>query len=107
MVRKHGYAGTADFVAKINGVVVLGDVKTGRALYPEVGLQLSALAHADFIIREDGTEVPMPPIEKMAALHVRPKTWALVYLNKTDECFDAFLAAKTSWSGRRRLRLLF
>lgn len=98
--REHGYAGTADFIAKIDHVVVLGDVKTGRALYPEVGLQLSALAHADFIIRDDGTEEPLPPIERMAALHVRPRAWALVYLNKTDECFAAFLAAKhvMEWS---------
>jgi hypothetical protein len=93
--RTHGYAGTADFIARIDNSVVLGDVKTGRNLYPEVGLQLSALAHADFIIRDDGTEEPLPVIERMAALHVRPRTWALVYVQKTDECFDAFLAAKS------------
>jgi hypothetical protein len=98
--REHNYAGTADFIAKLGDVVVLGDVKTGRAVYPEVGLQLSALAHADFIIREDGSEEPLPHIDKMAALHVRPRTWALIYVQKTDECFDAFLSAKhvMEWS---------
>jgi hypothetical protein len=98
--RTYNYAGTADFIARIDNQVVLGDVKTGRSLYPEVGLQLSALAHAEFIIREDGTEEPLPVIERMAALHVRPRSWKLEYVGKTEECFECFLAAKKilEWS---------
>src|SRR5262245_53825616 len=30
-----GYAGTADWIGKVNGVVTLGDYKTGKAIYPE------------------------------------------------------------------------
>jgi hypothetical protein len=93
--RKHGYAGTADFIARIDGRIVLGDVKSGRRLYPEVGIQLSALAHADFIIRVDGSEEPLPLIERMAGLHIRPRSWKLQYVNHGDLCFDCFLAAKT------------
>jgi hypothetical protein len=92
--RAHGYAGTADFIAKIDGHVVLGDFKTGKALYPEVGIQLAALAHADFIIREDGSEEPMPLIERMAGLHIRPRSWKLQYVKHDDLCFECFLAAK-------------
>lgn len=92
--REHGYAGTADWIASIDGHVFLGDNKTGKRVYDEVGLQLSALAHADFIIREDGTEEPMPEIEFMAALHVRPRSWKLVRVNHSEENFQAFLAAK-------------
>ena len=92
--RSHGYAGTLDFIAKISGKVILGDVKTGKRVYPEVGLQLSALANADFLIREDGTEEPLPPIDAMAALHVRPRGWKLVEVDRAAECFGAFLAAK-------------
>jgi hypothetical protein len=100
--RTHGYAGTADFIARINGNIVLGDVKTGRNLYPEVGLQLSALANADFIIREDGSEEDIPQIDRMAALHVRPRSWNLNYVAKTDECFEGFLAAKQVMEWQRR-----
>lgn len=92
--RKHGYAGTLDFIARIDSAVILGDVKTGKRVYPEVGLQLSALANADFLIRDDGTEEPIPPIDKMAALHVRPRSWKLVEIERVPECFGAFLAAK-------------
>jgi hypothetical protein len=92
--RTYGYAGTADFIARIDGKTVLGDVKTGKRLYPEIGLQLSALAHADFIIREDGSEEPLPVIEGMAGLHIRPRSWKLKYVDETDACFTCFLAAK-------------
>jgi hypothetical protein len=92
--RTHGYAGTADFIAEIDGKVVLCDVKSGKSLYPEIGLQLSALAHADFIIRDDGEEVPLPSVERMAGVHIRPRSWELRYVTQTDACFDCFLAAK-------------
>jgi hypothetical protein len=99
--RKHGYAGTADFIARIDGQVVLGDVKSGKRLYPEVGLQLSALAHADFIIREDGSEEPLPPVDRLAGLLIRPRSWKLQYVRHACECFDCFLAAKSvmEWMG--------
>jgi hypothetical protein len=92
--RTHGYAGTADFIARIDGKIVLGDVKTGKRLYPEIGLQLSALAHADFIIRSDGSEEPLPGIEAMAGLLIRPRSWKLEYVKKSSECFRCFLAAR-------------
>lgn len=93
--RTHGYAGTADFIARIDGQVVLGDVKSGKRLYPEVGIQLSALAHADFIIREDGSEEPLPAVDRLAGLNIRPRSWKLQYVRHADACFDCFLAAKT------------
>lgn len=43
----HGYAGTTDLVCKLGGHTYLIDFKTGKGLYPEVGLQLSAYKHAD------------------------------------------------------------
>lgn len=92
--RSHGYAGTLDFIARIGGRVILGDVKTGKRVYPEVGLQLAALANADFLIRATGEEEPIPPVDAMAALHVRPRSWKLVEVDRTAECFGAFLAAK-------------
>jgi hypothetical protein len=41
-----GYAGTFDWVARVAGVVTLGDYKTGRAIYPESFLQNVAYRHA-------------------------------------------------------------
>lgn len=92
--RRHGYAGTADWIARIDGKMVLGDNKTGRRLYPEVGLQLAALAAADFIITPDGAEHPMPELDGVAALHIRPRSWKLVPVTERKACFEAFLAAR-------------
>jgi len=82
----------ADYHTHITGGIVSHN--SGKRLYPEVGIQLSALAHADFIIRTDGTEEPLPPIERMAGLLIRPRSWKLQYVKFTDECFAAFCAAK-------------
>lgn len=50
------YAGTVDFVGKVNDVWVIGDFKTSKAIYPEAALQLSALANC--YTQADGTPVP-------------------------------------------------
>lgn len=93
--RQYQYAGTADWIAEIGNVVVLGDNKTGRRIYPEVGLQLSALAHCDFIIRPDGTEEPIPAIGALMVLHIRPRSYRLVRVFDDDANWSAFRAART------------
>lgn len=92
--RKHQYAGTGDWIAAIGGHVFLGDTKTGRSLWPEVGLQLAALSGADFILRPDGSEEPIPQIDGLAALHIRPRSWKLQPVYEQGENFAAFLAAR-------------
>jgi hypothetical protein len=57
-------------------------------------LQLSALANCDFILRIDGTEDPIPHVDGLAGLHLRPRSWKLVEINHEEECFEGFLAAK-------------
>lgn len=42
----HGYAGTIDFVARVNGVLTVGDWKTGKAIYKESFLQNAAYLNA-------------------------------------------------------------
>ena len=43
---KYGYCGTFDVLAKINGVVSLGDWKTSSNIYPHFWLQLASYAEA-------------------------------------------------------------
>jgi hypothetical protein len=98
--RTEGYAGTLDFIAIIGGLVTLGDTKSGKNVYPEVALQLTALAHGEFILTDDGDELPMPKVEAFAALHVRPRSWSLIPVEPTEASWQAFLAAKRlrDWS---------
>lgn len=92
--RMWDYAGTADAIARIGELNWLIDYKTGKSLHDEVGLQLSALAHGDFIITPEGKELPMPEIYGLAAVHIRPRSWKFTPVGRDRENFAAFLAAR-------------
>lgn len=93
--RKYGYAGTADAFAIINDEITVVDWKTGKGIYPEHGLQLAALSHADFIITPEGIELPIPEVARHAVVHLRPRSWKLVPVREVEACFNAFLACKS------------
>ncbi len=42
----HGFAGTMDLLAEVNGKLTVVDWKTGKAIYPEAHLQNAAYRHA-------------------------------------------------------------
>jgi hypothetical protein len=90
--REHGYAGTADIYAKIKGKVCVIDIKTGKAIWPEVALQLAAYARAEFGVLEGG-EIPTPVCERGYVLHLTDKGYELRRAVIGDESFAAFLAA--------------
>lgn len=91
---KHGYAGTGDFICKIKGAYIYGDTKTGRGVYPEVGMQISALVNADYMLTPDGEEAPLPKFDRAAVLHVRPRFARLSPLSNIDQCFKSFLGLR-------------
>ena len=93
---KYGFAGTMDWSAKIGEFIVLGDNKTGKSVWPDMGIQLAAGAHADFILNEDGTTSELPKFDRFAVLHIRPQSFSLVpFDNKAIEArWEEFLALK-------------
>ena len=95
--REHGFAGTCDWIAEIAGVTCLGDNKTGKRVYPEAALQLSALAACTVILREDGTEDPLPEFGRLLVLHIRPRSWHLHEVTARDSALKTFLAARDIW----------
>ena len=44
--KEHYYGGCCDFVAEIDGILCVGDFKTGSGIYPEHRLQTAAYQHA-------------------------------------------------------------
>ena len=90
----HGYAGTADWAARIAGALVLGDTKTGKQAYEDTAVQLAALANADVILMPDGTERPLPHFDKFAVMHLRPTFARLIPYEHIDEAFIEFLGLK-------------
>ena len=89
-----GYAGTTDLIAKIDGETWLLDWKTSKDVYPDMGLQLAAYGHGEVILKPNGTEIPLPKIDKFAVAHV-PKVGkaSIVMIDVTQADFEAFKAA--------------
>jgi len=86
--KKYGFAGTLDLLVKLNGggrLVV--DVKTGKAIYPEAFLQLSAYKQA---LSEEGIEV-----KDTAVLLLKENGKYAFEKGQVD--LDVFLAAKRLW----------
>jgi hypothetical protein len=92
--RRYGYAGTLDAVVEIAGKRYVLDIKTGKAIWPEVGLQLAAYKNAEFIGRDDGSTEDMFPTEnKGLVLHLRPNMYVLYPVDISPTTFDTFLSA--------------
>lgn len=94
---KYGYAGTADvsFRSPVYGNAhILADAKSGKQPYPEVAMQVAAIANADFILNPDGSESPIPKYDRYAVLHLRPMSYTLHPLFRIDKAFQAFLNLK-------------
>jgi hypothetical protein len=89
--RRYGYAGTLDWIARIGGRVLLGDVKSGENVYDEVALQLAAYRYADWLDLGDGIEHPLPAIDGTAVLHLRPKSYRLIEIDAGETMHQAFL----------------
>jgi hypothetical protein len=92
--RTHGYAGTLDAVVEIGGKRYVLDIKTGKAVWPEVALQLSAYRNAEFIGRDDGsTEAMFATQPRGLVLHLRPDKYVLYPADIGLNVFESFLSA--------------
>lgn len=98
--RTQKYAGTLDAIVRMRlplteapGLYVL-DAKSGKGVYPEVGLQLAAYRHAEFIGLPDGSEEPMPPTDGALALHLTDRGYRLIDVRADRDVFQAFLYAR-------------
>jgi hypothetical protein len=90
----HGYAGTMDLLAEVNGLVTLVDFKTGKAVYNEAHLQnvayQVALTEMGHLKPEQGMIVRLPKNEKDPGFEA-------VVCPPVDELLPTFLATKKLW----------
>jgi len=88
--RKFGYAGTLDMLVVLNGTgrKLVVDVKTGKDIYPEAFLQLSAYRQA---LKEEGLEV-----DGVAVLLLQDDGGYKFEVNEQD-LFRPFFACKVIW----------
>lgn len=96
--RTHAYAGTADFIARIGGRLVVGDYKTARkGVFREVALQLAALARAEWLVGPDGALVPMRPLDGAIAVHLAPSGYSVHPVDAGERAWRAFLGLRAAW----------
>lgn len=69
-----------------------GDIEEGKGVYPEVALQLSAYANAEFVGAPNGSEVKLPELDGAFVLHVQAAGWRIVPVDALKpEVFKSFL----------------
>lgn len=95
-----GYAGTSDFLAVINRTLLIGDYKTGKALYPEVALQLAAIRYAREIVTPFGLE-PMPEVDGCVAVLISPDRALVKEVAADEQAHAAFLSCLTAWTWQK------
>ena len=100
--KKYEYAGTLDLLAWIvkdgERRLMLGDYKTGKAIYPESMCQLSCYAYA---LAEMGLETPdICMVIRLPKLETDPGP-ELKEVTNLESHFEAFLAAKKLWDWQR------
>lgn len=93
---RYGYAGTCDLIADLtmlDGQVVrwLLDIKTTRSgVYGETALQLAAYRYADVHLADDGTERPVPVVERTGVVHVRADGYSLIPVTAGEQQLTDF-----------------
>jgi hypothetical protein len=107
--REHWYAGRPDLIALLGDdvpAVWCLDVKTSRAVYGDVSLQVAAYARAEFYVDELGEEHPLPAVERIGVLHVTPDGTDLYELGPVGPAFAEFRACQVIYRGANRRRTL-
>lgn len=96
--RSQRYAGTLDAIVTLSdGKRLLIDYKTGKAIYPEVGLQLAAYRYAEYMRLPDLSEAPVPEVDGAAVLHLTPESWQFIEVRADADVFAAFLYARETF----------
>lgn len=93
------YAGTGDFIAKIDGRIVAGDYKTTRSgLHNEVSLQLTAVTRAPQITLDQQTLVPNFKVEAGIGVHLSPTGYNVRQASLSDEKWNTFCGLREAWT---------
>lgn len=91
--RRWRYMGTIDAIAQLaDGRVWLLDFKTSRSgIFLDHGLQLCAYSRAEFYIDPNGTEQPLPTVDRAGCVWLRADGYDLIPVDITDDSFRIFL----------------
>ena len=95
-------AGTADFIANIHGLRVVGDLKSGRSVHTEAALQASALAHCHTLITPADEPTPAPRIDAGIVVHLTPNGYRIHQAQLHGEPWAMFAHLRRAWWSHAR-----
>lgn len=98
---KHGFGGTLDFIARVDGEIFLVDIKTSKVITTEYAMQVSAYKQAIVNLENDlGIEEYLGDM-KLAILQLGTKPLKTIpeeyRWKEVDDNFDLFLATRKIW----------
>lgn len=91
----HGYAGTLDLLAEVNGEQAVLDWKTGKAVYSEAHLQNAAYRHA---IREMGHGDPVKGYIVRLPKNTDDPAFEVVVADPEGPALEVFLETRKLWA---------
>lgn len=94
--RRARYGGTLDLIATLaDGQSWLLDWKTSASgIWPETAIQLAAYRYAEFWLDSDGTEHPMPEVDRAGAVWLRADGYDLIPVTADEQAFRLFRYAQ-------------
>jgi hypothetical protein len=97
----HWWAGTLDLVGRFDGAVWLLDWKTGKGVYDDAALQLSAYAHAEHYQDGDAIHQWTPP-DRCGVVHLSADAAELHPVDGGEATYLAFryMAQVSAWGER-------
>lgn len=99
-------AGTTDWVARINGKVIIGDWKTRgkrHGAYAEEAAQLGVYSLATAMVVGDhpGTRIPMPTVDEVAVVSLSLDGSYALYPIDVDKARSAATHMRQAWAGQQ------
>ena len=100
--RQLPYAGTADFVGRIGGRLVVGDWKTSKSIHTEAALQCAALAHcAELAVVDEAAGTwsmqRMPAVESALVVHLTRSGYRLWPAVTDGRAWEIFSRLRGVW----------
>lgn len=107
--RQHRYAGTLDLIARYTHPATgrrgtcIADWKSGKALYPEYAMQLSAYAFAEFT-GLGGDEKPLPKCDAAFGVQIRADGYDVAPFEFGPHVYQEFLTIRETYDIAKRMR---
>jgi hypothetical protein len=101
--RQWWYAGTGDAIVTIGDTRWLLDWKTSADVYGETAMQTAAYRNGEFWVADDGTEQPVPEVDRLGVVHITQGGTRLHPFRDPDAAWKDFL--HTQWNANARDRM--